>query len=361
MINLLKDLTGVIWRIIDGWSQAVIDWIRRRTPAPQPPPAVCPITWRPSALTPVFYGIRDYAAGISGAPTACRVFFPSLDGAPATAPLLDGCGKYPLIVFVHGQCATNSDHYKLWQLSPAGLARSGYVVVVPDVPDISAGGYPWDSPSAALQTVTDVLTWMRNGWPHASCLRPPPHTGVVGHSYGGLVGARLAADPSAAVSAYASLSAVWHAWPQSPASPLTALTMPKLLIRGTGISEVSTGYSWAQVSMPKHSVSFDNAEHWDYVAAGQAPCENDRGPCGLVKVRTMDLLVTFFGKYLPPEHAPQLGASIPSSLIANPLSLNTEQQFFAGGHLTSMSSSTSGCAFTTRWERPGDSNTLTRS
>lgn len=58
------------------------------------------------------------------------MFFPSLDGAPAIAPPLTGCGRYPLIVCAHGQCA-DPDHYRKWTHLPAQLARSGYVVAVP--------------------------------------------------------------------------------------------------------------------------------------------------------------------------------------------------------------------------------------
>src|SRR6267142_1493243 len=91
----------------------------------------CPISWRPTPLTPVFYGVRDYDQN-QGAPGACRVFFPSIDGAVFSAPILEDCGLYPLILFVHGHC-NETEHFKRWFELPAQLARSGYIVVVPEM------------------------------------------------------------------------------------------------------------------------------------------------------------------------------------------------------------------------------------
>jgi hypothetical protein len=95
--------------------------------APLAPPDTCPIGWQPNALEPVFYGVRDYSAA-DGAPANLRVFFPSLDGAAHAAPILDGCGRYPLVLFVHGDCHENNPnvyHYLQWFYPQAQLARSG--------------------------------------------------------------------------------------------------------------------------------------------------------------------------------------------------------------------------------------------
>jgi hypothetical protein len=41
-----------------------------------------------------------------------RVFFPSLDGSPQDAAILQGCGLYPRILFfAHGDCNDDTDHY----------------------------------------------------------------------------------------------------------------------------------------------------------------------------------------------------------------------------------------------------------
>src|SRR5262249_54964160 len=106
-----------------------------------PPPDICPIAWQPGALTPVFYGARDLTPA-EGAPVPLRVFFPSLDGSVFSAPILDGCGRYPVILFAHGACPTDVEHYKKWFQLPAELARSGYVVVVPELAHTARGGHP---------------------------------------------------------------------------------------------------------------------------------------------------------------------------------------------------------------------------
>jgi acetyl esterase/lipase len=50
-----------------------------------------------------------------------------------TRPILSGCGRYPLVVFLHGQ-RNDVDHYLVWDLVAAQLARSGFVVAVPELP-----------------------------------------------------------------------------------------------------------------------------------------------------------------------------------------------------------------------------------
>ena len=66
------------------------------------PRAQCPLSWRPTVLTPVFYGMQDFGPS-SGAPGPLRVFYPTLEGTVDEAPLLRDCGRYPLIVLLHGQ------------------------------------------------------------------------------------------------------------------------------------------------------------------------------------------------------------------------------------------------------------------
>ncbi|MDQ3735399.1 MAG: hypothetical protein M3400_15630, partial [Actinomycetota bacterium] len=102
-----------------------------RAHGPFPTASACPISWQPSALTPVFYGHRDYTTA-DGAPANVRVFFPSLDGSPQHGAMLEGCGRYPVILFAHGHCPGDTQHrqYLEWFRLPAQLARSGYVVVV---------------------------------------------------------------------------------------------------------------------------------------------------------------------------------------------------------------------------------------
>lgn len=115
---------------IFGSIRLLIDLIRRlfdgSEPCEQrPAPDACEIGWQPSVLTPVFYGVRDIEATGEEAsvPGACRIFFPSIDGAVFDAPLLEGCGRYPLVLFCHGMCELDTEHYKKWFEIPASDTR----------------------------------------------------------------------------------------------------------------------------------------------------------------------------------------------------------------------------------------------
>src|SRR4029450_10313809 len=99
-----------------------------------PPGAGCPIGWQPSALTPVFHGYRTYGPA-DGAPAQLRVFYPSADWPDSNVLMLEGCGSYPVILFAHGHCPGDNHPYRWFRL-PAQLARSGYVVVVPELAGI---------------------------------------------------------------------------------------------------------------------------------------------------------------------------------------------------------------------------------
>jgi hypothetical protein len=103
-----------------------------RARGPIPPLAGCPIGWQPSALAPVFHSYRTYGAA-DGAPAPLRVFFPSADWPDSEVLMLEGCGRYPVILFAHGQCDGDDHPYQRWFRLPAQLARSGYVVVVPEL------------------------------------------------------------------------------------------------------------------------------------------------------------------------------------------------------------------------------------
>jgi hypothetical protein len=320
-----------------------------------PAGAGCPIAWQPSVLAPVFYGVREHAQ-----PSPCRVFFPSLDGAPTSAPLLEGCGRYPLILLAHGHC-NELQHYMKWYELPARLASCGNIVVVPELPETLGGTYPWDN-TRDLPVITAILSWMRNMSPYRHMLLPG-RTGILGHSYGAVIGARFAA--ANATSAFASLSGDWMGWPAATPHPLRALAIPTLHTWGLG-GDVNAPLSdalFGALATPRHKAVFDGGEHWDYLPAGRTTCDQARGTCDVVHVVATDLVCTFFGKYMPPEGWPTLGTIIPDSLIAPALSLTFEQQFFAGNNLMGLSLMTgrAGCRVTISWQnRSGQGGSVAR-
>ena len=325
------------------------------------PRDTCPIGWQPNALEPVFYGVRDYSTA-DGAPADLRVFFPSLDGAVLSAPILDGCGRYPLVLFVHGDCHLNEsgglnpnvdEHYLQWFYPQAQLAESGYVVVVPN---FGAQTHPtgFEPDQKTIDILEKTRSWMRNQWEHRDVLMADPATGIYGHSYGALYAAIYATTHD--VAACAGLSGVWQDWP-SPPWPFEGLTMPKLFVSG-GVRDWYTeiyDYLWDPLPTPKHKIVFAQGEHWDYLPAGTTPCDESRGPCQFLKAAASDFVITFFSKYLPPELVPNLPDLIPDSLIPPPLDLSTfEKNFYGAGHLTGVRalSENDDCEYDNDWRTP---------
>ena len=318
-----------------------------------PPPATCPIDWQPSVLAPVFYGVREYGLA-DGAPTPSRVFFPSLDGAVWSAPILENCGRYPLIVFVHGNCTGEPEHYKKWFELPAQLARAGYVVVVPELPATMGGMHPASDDHPDLELLGKVMSWMREGWELRRVLLPEPATGIVGHSWGALLGARLAAQKT--VRAYVSLSGGWIDWIDGVPRPIFSLDIPMFFTWGGGDGDLFASLDhdgfWEPLSSPKHKAIFDQAAHWDYLHKGQTLCEESRGPCDLTEALARDLVSMFFGKYLPPENWPDLGTVLKDDLIPPPLKPTPKQSFYIdGSYLRSVSQlpSHKKCRITLGW------------
>jgi hypothetical protein len=267
-----------------------------------------------------------------GAPVDLRIFFPSLDGSVESAPLLEGCGRYPLVLFTHGHCIGDADHFRRWFLIPAFLARSGYVVVVPRLAGNAGGTSPSVPDHPDLATLDAVLDWARTGWEHADVLLPPPHTGVVGHSFGAMLGARFAVGRE--ISAFAGLSGGWHDWFGGAPFPLPLLTIPSLLTWG-GSGDLFTQLpdaEWEAMARPRHRVVFEEGAHWDYLGTTDIPCRTPAS-CPGIQGAAADLVTMFFARYLPPELATNLATEVPTSLEPPELNLTVEQEFFAGGFL----------------------------
>lgn len=335
-------------------AEAVAEFERAllRAHGPLPPPRdSCPIGWQPSALAPVFYGARDLEPA-DGAPVPLRIFFPSLDGAVFTAPILDGCGRYPLILFAHGHCPGGVRLHEQWFLLPAQLARSGYVVVVPLLAGTASGTHPSEN-DGDLATLTAVIQWAREEWEHRDVLMDAAATGIAGHSFGALVAARFASEGG--IAAFAGLSGVWQDWPSGPL-PIAGVDAPTLLVWG-GPEDSFTQLSdaaWNQLARPRHRAVFSEGLHWDYLPVGASPCDTRRGACRYLAAATADLVTMLFAKYLPPELATDLPGRIPDDLTPPPLILTPEQEFFAGGFLYGMRAiqGSEGCALELDWATP---------
>lgn len=317
----------------------------------------CALGWQPSVLAPVFHGTREIPI-TSGPPMRLRVYFPSTGGSPDTAPPLLGCGRYPLVLLLHGFCI-EADHFRRWDLFAARLARAGYVVVVPEIDH----SYPWAEDVPAVAMVEELLLWMRASWEFADALLPRPATAIVGHSWGALLGGRILARQQHPFSAYASLSGGWREWAFPHPNPLPSLGTASLFVWGDGASDASAdlGAWWTQLDLVKHRIVFSGAEHWDYLGDQGTTCAAWTGACPpFVRDLAADFVLTFLSHNLPPERWWLLPVSITHSLVPPPLDLTADQEFFAGGHLRGFARVGSGnCNVTHTWQVNADTGAIT--
>jgi hypothetical protein len=222
------------------------------------------------------------------------------------------------------------------------------------LPQISIGTSPLQA-DGDLAILRDLVSWLRTGWSESAVVAPSPATGLAGHSFGAGLAGRLAGEGGSI--AFASLS--------GSVARVTrdAIAVPKLFIWGSnefippGVA--LTDSEWAAVTTPKHRVVVDDLEHWDYLPSGRTSCESARGPCGAARVAAWDLLIMFFANYLPPPAVSGLPGQIPESLVPPlPLTLTTDQQFFAGGWLSGfplLAEPDANCHLSLSWETPSSS------
>jgi pimeloyl-ACP methyl ester carboxylesterase len=305
-----------------------------------------PLPWIPSVLAPVFYGYQDVVVPRGGLPsTRMRVFYPSLEGSPPDAPMVTCLGRYPLVLFLHGQCSDlSAQDHENWFRLPAALARSGFVVAVPDL-GWQSGQAPWSTPSPQVDTALAVIDWMHTSFSGRQWLSGTSTLGLVGHSFGALLATRLAVEiPS---SALVSIGGLWAEWPVTPPRPIPSLSVPSMFMYGTNDTFANQPGVLAQAPSPTHRVIFEGGDHWDHLDANNVTCDTPNGPCDLVDELTADLTVLYLSRVLRV-------ATIPASLEPPAFTLSGEQMFYAGNHLTSFDALPgSGCDVTIEWNLPG--------
>jgi pimeloyl-ACP methyl ester carboxylesterase len=324
---------------------------------------------QPSVFAPVFYGWQELDAS-GGAPGKLRVWYPSLEGSPQDAPIVSASfGRFPLVLFLHGNCSEQPDHYSTWFLVPAELARTGYVVVVPDLPNTRTGSPPWTPVSSDLTLAESVVRWMRASWANRERLLPA--TGVVGHSYGALLGSRIAASAASSPAAYVSIAGVWSSWDTGETPrPLSQLRQPALFMWGDSdlladMLAPPRAPLFDEVPRPRHRIVFRGGEHWDHwrpTSTSTTPCGRAQGACGLVGALTADFTAVFLSKYMRPESMEPPPATIGDDLRLPRVELTQEQRPYEGGHLPGLSRlgfpQHSGCVATHTWATAGGTGTV---
>lgn len=317
----------------------------------------CPIPWLPTVLTPVFWGRHLYEPD-DCLPVPLRVYYPSLDGSVQNAPILQPCGRFPLILFLHGHCQSEEDHVYRWERMLAQLARSGFVVAAPFLSGIGSG----PQQDTTFANAIGALRWMRRHWPERQLLLPAPATGVAGHSYGAMVAARVATFEH--VAAFAGLSAGWHEWNTfgDLPIPLWGLNVPSFHAWGTEglFSDALSDADFARIARPRHRVVLEGGEHWEYLSGQTGGCAPTGGGCHLLGPIAHDLLAGFFARYLPPSEAWVSGAAIPHTLVPPEIDLTFQQEFYAGAHLAGldMARFSQGCVVTSSWDTDDDSGSI---
>lgn len=263
----------------------------------------------PSIQSPVFYGVRDIVISDYEEEIRFFLYFPSLDGAVWTAPILDG--SYPLVVFLHGNrtgsenedlCPEDeSSDYRRWWTVLHLLARCGFVVACPDLSGtISA------DPESTLPLIRRVIDFMYDEWEHRSVLvrsgdDPGGKLGIAGHSWGANSGLRLAVTSEA--QAFAAVAGTWET---GSSEDFRNLDMPILFASGTVAYDLlanSANQPYTPRNAPKHQAALAELGHWGWFRQGEIfPCSGDAPyPCTSGAHILSELLVAFFTRYLYDE------------------------------------------------------------
>jgi dienelactone hydrolase len=319
--------------------------------------ARCDAGFPPNMTMPVFYGYKDYvytppltnaplartATGVINNPVPvpmARVFYPSIAGTPAGAPILTNCEPFPLVLLVHGDCG--GVPYQQWIDFAGQLARAGYVVAVTSAGGVLASG---DVQGDTLD-LQGVHTYMRSAWEYRDTLMASPNTALIGHSYGGTLAAELAT--LIPIKAFVSLSGTFGQVTAGPQAILSSLRGPCLFIWNTvddvipgAVMAAPTGQMWSLVGAPKHGVSITGGAHGDYLASGTTTSCH-QGTCNLVRQVSVDITTTFLTKYLPPGGLTGIAGLVPDSLIIRPQDFPPPPNhgLYAGGFLGGLAAST---------------------
>lgn len=302
------------------------------------------IGWGPSIFAPVFYGFADYTLDTG---LAVRMFYPSVESRASCAQILGGtAARFPLVLFLHGDCTPEPNHYLQWTHLPHILARAGFVVAVPTLAPI---GHPGDPNSTGYGRASAVITWARTEWDYRHLLFSTV-TGVIGHSFGALHAQQIATSTNP--TAFVGLSGQQGDFGTSPPQP----TCPKMFVFGTGedfpfrLSDAA----WNALVGEKHRLILSGLHHWDYVPFATNTCQSGLfSSCGQYHRMAADLIAIFLSRYMSSEHSGILTDFIPPSLVLPVHHRTPAQEAFAADWLSSLSQSLpADCSAALSWSIP---------
>lgn len=327
---------------------------------PTDPEASGGIDWQPDIGKPVFYGVHDLSAAADGTPRNMLVYYPSVDGTPTNAAMLEKClTRWPVVMFLHGQPPSGvpiAGYHRKWYLLPAQLARCGYVVVVPnhgaDIPDVDYG--------RAVDAVMADLDWVRTTWVHSQWVDPrATSTAVAGHSYGALLAARVAAahpDFAALVSLSGGFFELNDADAAVRVNPPSYFMWAKGVATGLLFEDLNGNEGqWDRIPQWKYAAVF-HGEHFDYLQPDDSGSAH-RGPCPYVGGLAAAMVSLFIAENLP---TPVSTTHVGVDLMPPHVTLTQHQQFYAGLQLAGygLFDGSHDCHLELRWKY--DTHTGTR-
>lgn len=300
---------------------------------PEDPAESGGIDWTPDVLHPVAFGTADYTEA-DGAPAPMRVYYPSHETFSETHRILKLClDRWPVVLFLHGlrpglpPCAPGStnQYYLRWRRIATLLARSGYVVAVPDyVPDPEPN-------SPQIDRMLATIDWLRTGWEHARWVdKRPTSVAVGGHSFGAVLAARIA-QRRPGMGAYVGLAGPFFLHDPQGAL-LHSLALPSLfmwsanskLTRNEDLDEAEQ--IWPGIPGPKYA-AIHQGGHFDYLPKG-VTCGEKRSECSSIEPVTAELIALFLARHMPQARS---GSNIPINLVPPTVLLTPKQQFYGGG------------------------------
>jgi dienelactone hydrolase len=316
------------------------------------------VDWPPDVLHPVFYGHQDVTTA-DGAPTDLRVYFPSVGGNPAGAAILKLCVvRWPVVLFLHGQPPRGADgdtYHQAWGDLVHTLARSGYVVVVPN----RSAGPPVDVDPLVAEAQA-LLGWVRRDWQDAEWVdQQPESTAIAGHSFGALAATVLALEQPQ-FRALLSFSGTFLEGRDRHLAfdALSAIDTPSLFMWSDRFTDdLDTPVdgdtsAWDLIRAPKHGVRYEG-EHFDYLDR-TVPHGAQQGGCEVIGLTAGALASLFLGANV---RVPLSTTRIPVDLRPPEVELRDRQHFFRGLHLRGLDAvqELDSCTLSLRWEVNGQS------
>lgn len=297
---------------------------------PEDPAESGGVDWTPDVLHPVTVDAREITVA-DGAPQAMRIYYPS-HAFNDTHRILKLClDTWPLVLFLHGLSPSppcpelSTPNYLRWRRIPAMLAKSGYVVAVPNynatVPDA-------DSP--LIDHMKGVIDWVRTDWEDARWVdKRPTSVAVAGHSFGALLAARIA-QKFPGMGAFISLGGSFNQLDEDAHAVLQSLALPSFFMWSNSdtlaaFEDLDDDGFWDDVPGPKHA-AVHSGGHFDYLPAAMT-CSDKRGECTPIEPVAAELIALFLARHMPLARST---SNIPINLVPPAVTLTPKQQFYGG-------------------------------